>query len=80
MHLKIFYSYLEHIIVRVPVLYGQTEPNEYSESAVNVLIEKIRIGKAYKIDHTQIRFPTHCIDVARFLMQLIVKRLTVRFC
>ncbi len=63
--------------MRVPVLYGQTEPNEYSESAVNILVEKIRLGKPYKIDHTQIRFPTHCIDVARFLMQIILKRFAV---
>ena len=59
------------------MLYGQTEQNNFAESAVNILIEKIRLGKPYKIDHTQIRFPTHCIDVARFLMQLLIKRFEV---
>ena len=68
---------VDHCIVRVPVLYGQTEQNNFAESAVNILIEKIRLGKPYKIDHTQIRFPTHCIDVARFLMQLLIKRFEV---
>ena len=63
--------------MRVPVLYGQTEKNEYAESAINVLVEKIHLGKPYLTDHTQTRYPTHCVDVARFLMQLVMKRFEV---
>ncbi|CAF0711670.1 unnamed protein product [Brachionus calyciflorus] len=62
-----------HCIVRVPILYGFTEPNNYGESAINVLIENVRKGSPIKIDHQQTRFPTHCIDVSRFLARLVIK-------
>lgn len=62
----------KHCIVRVPVLYGRTEPNRFDESAINYLIEDVRkTDKQFKVDNFQIRYPTHCLDVARFLMQVI---------
>ena len=57
----------------MPVLYGYTEPDKLSESAINILVEKVRLAKPYIIDHVQTRFPTHCIDVARFFMKLLIK-------
>ncbi len=59
--------------MRVPVLYGVTEANRFDESAVNILIEKIRKQESYAVDSVQIRYPTHCIDVARFCTRLIQK-------
>lgn len=59
--------------MRVPVLYGETEPNRYDESAINVLIEKVKKGEQFSIDHVQVRFPTHCKDVARFCCRLMIK-------
>jgi dTDP-4-dehydrorhamnose reductase len=71
------YFHPEHCIVRVPVLYGFTEPNKYNESAINCLIEKVRQQNSYMVDSVQVRYPTHCIDVARFIIKLIMKNLTV---
>jgi len=60
--------FLEHCIVRVPVLYGLTEPNKFNESAVNFLWEKARnVNAEVLADDVQVRFPTHTIDIARFL-------------
>ncbi|RNA10899.1 methionine adenosyltransferase 2 subunit beta-like [Brachionus plicatilis] len=62
-----------HCIVRVPVLYGFTEPQNYGESAINVLIGNVRKQAPIKVDHQQTRYPTHCLDVSRFLTRLIIK-------
>jgi len=55
----------------VPVLYGPTEAQAFHESAVNVLIEPIRKGKAFKVDDALVRFPTHVKDVGRFVEKLL---------
>ena len=55
----------------MPVLYGQTGPNAYHESAVNIQINAVRKGVTYSIDDAQIRYPTHVKDVARFLNALL---------
>lgn len=58
----------------VPVLtctsYGRTEYN--SESAVNYLVDVVQdqSGKAYSMDHYQVRQPTNVADVARVLYDL----------
>lgn len=64
-------SHLNHCIVRVPVLYGPTEKDGYSESAVNVLFNAVRKGVEYSVDDVQTRHPTHVHDVARYLKQLL---------
>ena len=43
----------------MPVLYGFTEPQKYEESAVNILIEKLRKQEPFKVDNFQLRYPTH---------------------
>lgn len=65
------------MIVRVPVLYGYTEENGFQESAVNFIYESIRKGNTVSLDNVQTRFPTHCTDVARFCMNLLIKRFQV---
>lgn len=64
---------IDNIVVRVPVLYGHTEPNRYDESAINTLIEKVKKGEEFLVDNVQIRYPTHCVDVARFCCRLMIK-------
>ena len=60
------------------MLYGFTEPNKLSESAINILYERVaKTNEAFVVDHAQVRFPTHTIDVARFLAQLIIKHVQV---
>lgn len=60
-------------------MYGRTEPNRYDESAINMLIEKVRkTNEKFVVDHVQARFPTHCLDVARFLMRLVEKHFEKR--
>lgn len=55
--------------VRVPVLYGATEYN--GESAVNVLLDAIKIGnKPCVMDACGVRYPTCVQDVARALISL----------
>lgn len=54
-------------------MYGFTEPENYGESAINVLIESVKKKAPIKVDHQQTRYPTHCLDVARFLTSLIIK-------
>jgi S-adenosylmethionine synthetase len=67
----------DHLIVRVPVLYGYTEENGFKESAINFVYELIKDGNSVKLDNVQTRFPTNCIDVARFCMNLLLKRFLV---
>ena len=64
----------QHCIIRVPVLYGHTEENNFGESAINLIYEQIKKLTETNQDNIQIRYPTHCIDVARFIMQLMKKR------
>jgi hypothetical protein len=65
-------------VVRVPVLFGYTEPNRYDESAINCLIDKVKKGETFQVDNFQVRYPTHCLDVARFLNRLMIRYFQVR--
>ena len=51
----------------------------FNESAVNILYEKVAKGESFSIDNVQARFPTHCVDVARFIFLLLSKRFEVIF-
>ena len=62
------------------MLYGHTDRNRPEESAVNLLFRKVQKGEQYFVDHVQIRYPTHCNDVARFCCGLIIKCLEVSIC
>nr|XP_019013445.1 dTDP-4-dehydrorhamnose reductase [Kwoniella pini CBS 10737]OCF52226.1 dTDP-4-dehydrorhamnose reductase [Kwoniella pini CBS 10737] len=57
-------------VLRVPILYGDTEYN--AESAVNILRDVVedQSGKQYKMDAYQVRFPTNVQDVGRVLYDL----------
>ncbi|KAG0238507.1 hypothetical protein BGW41_008158 [Actinomortierella wolfii] len=60
------------IILRVPILYGETEYN--GESAVNVLIDQVKNNeKTVAMDHYAIRYPTNVADVARVIKDLAVR-------
>ncbi len=63
----------DHCVVRVPVLYGQTETNAFHESAINILIKPILKGEVYKVDDVLIRFPTHVRDVGRFIQKMLAE-------
>ncbi|KAI9254649.1 RmlD-like substrate binding domain-containing protein [Sporodiniella umbellata] len=61
------------VILRVPILYGETEYN--GESAVNILIDTVRSEKAGQVDNVGERYPTNVADVARVLKDLAVKKI-----
>ena len=67
---------LEHdgsVVLRVPVLYGPTEPRENNkESAVNVLMDSLYISQkeSVKMDAWAIRYPTNVEDVARVCLDV----------
>ena len=61
------------VVLRVPVLYGETEPKEAnSESAVNVLLDALWKSQKEKInmDDYAIRYPTNTADVARVCVDI----------
>jgi S-adenosylmethionine synthetase len=56
------------VILRVPVLYGETEPgSNHKESAVNVLMDSLQKSQNEKVkmDDWAIRYPTNTADVGR---------------
>ncbi|TGZ85462.1 NAD(P)-binding protein [Ascodesmis nigricans] len=60
---------LRGVVLRVPVLYGETESGN-KESAVNVLLDLVwnKEGKEkVEMDHWSIRYPTNTEDVARVI-------------
>ncbi|ORX93607.1 NAD(P)-binding protein [Basidiobolus meristosporus CBS 931.73] len=60
-------------ILRVPILYGNTEFN--GESAVNILLDAVlNTEKKTNMDHFSIRYPTNVEDIARVLKDLCEKR------
>ncbi|KAG2182520.1 hypothetical protein INT43_007451 [Umbelopsis isabellina] len=62
------------IIVRLPILYGNTEFN--GESAVNLLVDSVLDqSKPAKMDNVAIRYPTNVEDVARVLADLTSAKL-----
>ena len=48
--------------------YGKTEYN--AESAVNILIDVVKVQKQVKMDHWSPRYPTNVEDVARVLLDI----------
>ncbi|KAK9768858.1 hypothetical protein K7432_000192 [Basidiobolus ranarum] len=60
-------------ILRVPILYGNTEYN--GESAVNTLLDAVlNTEKKTNMDDFAVRYPTNVEDIARVLKDLCVKR------
>lgn len=63
------------VILRVPVLYGQTDPIDANkESAVNVLMDALwksqKEGERVVMDDYAIRYPTNTADVARVCLDI----------
>ena len=61
-------QYTTSVVLRVPVLYGATEPEDNNkESAVNVLMDSLYKSQkeSVKMDDWAIRYPTNTEDVAR---------------
>ncbi|KAI8374879.1 hypothetical protein BD560DRAFT_393487 [Blakeslea trispora] len=66
--------YPNAVILRVPILYGQTEYN--SESAINILIDVVmNSSKPANVDNVAARYPTNVEDVGRVLKDLAVAKL-----
>lgn len=65
----------ENSVLRVPILYGDIE--YLSESAVTILFENILAGKESIASDYEIKYPTHCGDIAYTITQLADKRLQV---
>ncbi|GAA5800524.1 hypothetical protein EDC94DRAFT_628140 [Helicostylum pulchrum] len=65
--------YPEAVILRVPILYGDTEYN--GESAINVLIDVVlNHDKPTVVDNVSCRYPTNVEDVARVIKDLSVAK------
>ncbi len=65
------------MVLRVPILYGDIE--YLDESAVTTLFAKVKdTSKEAKMCNYQRRFPTHCNDVAKVILELVGKRMQVR--
>lgn len=63
----------EAVVLRVPVLYGETDPRENNkESAVNVLVDAIWKSQKEKVvmDDYAIRYPTNTADVGRVCVDI----------
>ncbi|KIW68750.1 dTDP-4-dehydrorhamnose reductase [Phialophora macrospora] len=61
------------VVLRVPVLYGPTEPKENNaESAVNILMDSLWRSQRepVKMDDWAIRYPTNVEDVARVCLDI----------
>jgi dTDP-4-dehydrorhamnose reductase len=66
-------KYPGSVVVRVPVLYGPTEPADNNkESAVNVLMDSLWKSQkeTVKMDDWAIRYPTNVEDVARVCVDI----------
>ncbi|TPX56884.1 hypothetical protein PhCBS80983_g04227 [Powellomyces hirtus] len=65
-------AYPDAAILRLPILYGETEYN--SESAVNCLIDVIKdTDKPTQMDDFQLRYPTNVADIARVITRMTEK-------
>lgn len=66
-----------YILLRIPVLYGQTK--ELNESPITVLVLPLLLAhdnkEAKKVDHWAARFPTYTGDVAIVLRQMVERLL-----
>jgi len=69
---------VDNLVLRVPVLYGIIE--SLSESAVTTLFSEVLARDVpCQVNNVQLRYPTHCDDVAVVIRQLIDKRCQVCF-
>lgn len=67
----------EHIILRVPVLYGPVE--KLSESAVTCLLEPLlNVAKPTKVSDYEKRCPSHVDDIADICLNLAVLRVNLK--
>ena len=72
------FACVENLVLRVAVLYGIIE--SLSESAVTTLFSDVlACDITWEINNVQLRYPTHCDDVAVVIRQLIDKRVQVRY-
>lgn len=55
----------QHIVLRVPILYGEVETLE--ESPVTTLLNEVLNPEPHAVDHWAIRYPTYVGDVAQTL-------------
>jgi len=63
----------DHLILRVPLLYGEVE--NLDENAVSILLKNIKnTNQHVKMDDVQTRYPTYVGDVAEVCYQLSVQR------
>lgn len=70
---KAVLAYPGTVVLRVPVLYGPTEPDDNNkESAVNVLMDALWKSQkeTVKMDDWAIRYPTNVQDVARVCVDI----------
>jgi len=58
-------------VLRIPVLYGGVKT--LNESAVTVLLDVIRSGQPAKMSSYEVRCPSHTLDIARILLDLVRK-------
>ena len=65
----------ENSLLRVPILYGEIE--YIAESPVTILFEKILAGSELIASDYEIKYPTHCGDIAYVIRQLAEQRLQV---
>lgn len=63
----------ENSLLRVPILYGEIE--YIAESPVTILFEKILVGSELIASDYEIKYPTHCGDIAYVIRQLAEQRL-----
>jgi len=59
------------LVLRIPVLYGGV--TKLNESAVTVLLDVVRNGKPCSVSSYEVRCPSHTRDIARILLELIIK-------
>lgn len=73
--LTMHYFLTDNSVLRVPILYGDIE--YLSESPVTILFENILAGKESIASDYEIKYPTHCGDIAYTIRQIADKRLQV---
>jgi len=73
------FACVENLVLRVAVLYGVIE--SLSESAVTTLFSDVLARDVtWEINNVQLRYPTHCDDVAVVIRQLVDRRIRVCYC
>lgn len=75
MYKGIYIYFLDCIILRIPVLYGDEE--YMGESAVSSLIKNLQNEEPVKVSNYEVRFPSHTEDIATICFNLVERRLKV---